>query len=245
MTANVSFLGFSRGDVDDGWNSNSGLVVMKAMNSETLTRDSNSNLMVGDSLNGWDKMEEELCDISEVALQILDKGSVRNLEVFFGVAWSIWGARVALNKSQGAENCRWTPPSLGVFKVNMDGVTSVDGRSSSVGAIIRDSCGGVIAACCKYFQGQFLVAEVEAFVVEIGILLACDMKISQVIIESNEASTVSNINEKFVDGSLGHLFQGILALLNSFTSWKIKHLKREYNRVAYELAHLARVSEAS
>ncbi|KAL0016159.1 hypothetical protein SO802_003228 [Lithocarpus litseifolius] len=80
---------------------------------------------------------QELYDISEVALQILDKRSVYDLEVFFGVAWSIWynrnlivfestcrlpsqiwgfanrylhdyrGARVALNKSQGAENCRF------------------------------------------------------------------------------------------------------------------------------------------
>ena len=152
---------------------------------------------------------------------------------------------MVLNKSQGAENGGWTPPPPGVFKVNVDGVTSVDGRNSSVGAIIRDSCGVVIAACCKYFQGHFSIAKVEALAVESGILLARDMKISQVIIESDATSTVSDINEKFVDSSLGHLCQGILALLNSFSSWKTKHLKREYNRVAHELAHLARVSEVS
>ena len=152
---------------------------------------------------------------------------------------------MALNKKQDAENGGWTPPPLGVFKVNVDGTTSVDGRNSSVGAIIRDFCGAVTAACCKYFQGQFLVAEVEALVVEAGILLARNMKISQVIIESDVASIVSDINAKFVDGSLGHLYQGILALLSSFSSWKIKHLKREYNKVAHELAHIARVSEAS
>ena len=98
------------------------------------------------------------------------------------------------------------------------GATSVDGRNSSVGAIIRDSCGAVTAACCKYFQGHFLVAEVEALVVEAGILLARNMKISQVIIESDVVSTVSDITAKFVDGSLGHLYQGILALLSSFYS---------------------------
>ena len=71
------------------------------------------------------------------------------------------------------------------------------------------------------------------------------MKISQVIIELDAASIVNNINKQLIDGILGHLYQGILALLNSFTSWKIKHLKREYNRAAYELAQLARISEAS
>ena len=33
---------------------------------------------------------QELYDLSEVAFQILDKGTARDLEVFFGVAWSIW-----------------------------------------------------------------------------------------------------------------------------------------------------------
>ena len=154
-------------------------------------------------------------------------------------------ARVVLNKNQDAEYGGWTPPPSGVFKVNVDGATSVDGRNSSVGAIIRDSCRAVTAACCKYFQGHFSVAEVEALVMEAGILLARNMKISQVIIESDVVSTVSDITAKFVDGSLGHLYQGILALLSSFSSWKIKHLKREYNKVAHKLAHIARVNEAS
>ena len=102
--------------------------------------------------------------------------------------------------------------------MNVDGATSVDGRNSSAEAIIQDSCGIVITACCKYFQGHFSVAEVEALVVENKILLACDMKISHVIIESNAASIVSDINDKFVDGYLGLLYQGIHALLSSFSN---------------------------
>nr|XP_023906648.1 uncharacterized protein LOC112018352 [Quercus suber] len=141
-----------------------------------------------------------LCDISDIAMQILNKGTAQDLEIFFGVAWSIWGARMSLNKRQEARNCRWTPPPPRVFKVNVDGATSEDGRHSSVGA------------------GNFSIAEVEPLVVETRILLARDMKITQVIIESDAATTVSNINEKFVDGGLGHLYQGILAVLSSFSS---------------------------
>ena len=205
----------------------------------------------------------------------MDKRPVQDLELFFVVAWSIWHnrnsvvfesvcrlpnriwgfairylheyrmERVAVTKNQVAGYERWTPPPLGVFKVNVDGTTSGDGRNSSVRAIIRDSCGAVTAACCKYFRGHFSVAEVEALAVEAGILLAHNMKISQVIIESDAVSTVSGISAKLVDGSLGHLYQGILAMLSSFSSLKIKHLEREYNKVAHELAHIARVNEAS
>lgn len=80
---------------------------------------------------------------------------------------------------------------------------------------------------------------------ESRILLAYDLKIPQIIIESDAASTVNNINEKLVDGCLGNLYQGILALLKSFTSWKIKHLKMEYNRTAHELAQFVRIGEVS
>ena len=81
-------------------------------------------------------------------------------------------ARVAVDKGQRAKHGGWSPPPLGVFKVNVDRATSVDGRNSSAEAIIRNSCGTVIAACCKYFQGHFSVAEAEALAVECGILLA-------------------------------------------------------------------------
>ncbi|XP_075662987.1 uncharacterized protein LOC142632479 [Castanea sativa] len=93
------------------------------------------------------------------------------------------GARLTLSMSPAAKNSRWTPPPPGVLKIKVDGATSEDGINSSVGAIIRDSCGAVIGACCKYLQGQYSVAEVEAIAVESGILLARHMRISQVIIE--------------------------------------------------------------
>ena len=186
---------------------------------------------------------EGLYDISDVAMKILVKGTKRDLELFFRVAWSIWynrnlvafkstcqlpsqiwsfakmflqeyrGTWVTLNTSPAAKNNRWTPPPPGVFKVNVDRATSEDGRNSSVGATIRDPCGAIIAACCKYLQGQFSIAKVEAIAVESGILLARDMKFPQVIIESDATSSINSINEKFTDGSLGHLYQGILALL--------------------------------
>ena len=36
---------------------------------------------------------QELYDVSDVALQIIDKRSFRDLELFFVVAWSIWHNR--------------------------------------------------------------------------------------------------------------------------------------------------------
>ncbi|KAK9991321.1 hypothetical protein SO802_026306 [Lithocarpus litseifolius] len=218
---------------------------------------------------------QRLVDIPDVALAILKNGTTCDLEVFFGVAWAVWynrnqaafeskchmldqiwrfarsflqdykGALVALNMNPAEKNNRWTSPPPGIVKINVDGATSEDGRNSNVGAVIRDSCGAVIVACGKFLQGQFSVSEVEALAVESGILLARDMNLTQIIVETDALSIVNSINENFIEGSIGHLIQGILALLNSFSSWKVIHVKWDHNRAAHEAAHLARRSEDS
>lgn len=82
--------------------------------------------------------------------------------------------------------------------------------------------------------------EVEALAIEAEILIAWHMKITQIIIESNALSTVISISENFAEGSLDHLQQGILNMLRSFTSQKVKHLKMDYDRATHELAQFAR-----
>ena len=146
---------------------------------------------------------------------------------------------MTLNMNPTEKNNGWTPLTLGVFKINVDGATSEDGRNSSVSAVIPDSCGAIIAASSKFLQGQFSFSKVEALAMESGILLSQGMMLSQIIVESDALSVVSSVNGSFIEGSIGHLIQGILALLNSFSSWRVNHVNRNYNRAAHELAHLA------
>ncbi|KAL0009846.1 hypothetical protein SO802_004954 [Lithocarpus litseifolius] len=46
-------------------------------------------------------------------------------------------------------------------------------------------------------------------------------------------------------GEAGTVVQGVLVLLESFSSWKVQHLKRDYNIVAHELAQIAKGSAES
>ncbi|KAK9998590.1 hypothetical protein SO802_018193 [Lithocarpus litseifolius] len=79
---------------------------------------------------------------------------------------------------------------------------------------------------------------------ECSSFLMSELKL-QIIVETDALSIVNSINENFIEGSIGHLIQGILVLLNSFSSWKVIHVKRDHNRAAHEAAHLARRSEDS
>ena len=127
----------------------------------------------------------------------------------------------------------------------MDSATSNDGHPSSVGVIIRDSKGETVAALCEVLQGQYSSLETEIVALEKWILMAKEMALTQVIFESDALTMVQEILSKESNDNLGHLYQGIKDLLKSFRCWKLCHLRREYNRVAQELAHHDRYSAAS
>ena len=67
----------------------------------------------------------------------------------------------------------------------------------------------------------------------------------QVIPESDLLSVVDAISSNSPHRDLRPIVQGILLLSSSFDIWKVKHLKREYNKVAHDLAKSARESKTS
>ena len=87
------------------------------------------------------------------------------------------------------------------------------------GAIIRNSEGLVIAAMSKTLPAQFSMEEVEAIALENGILLAQEMNLMDIIVESDSLSVVQSI-QKEIYGALGHIIQGTLSALSTFRSWK-------------------------
>ena len=50
---------------------------------------------------------------------------------------------------------------------------------------------------------------------------------------------------KDFSGGLGHIVQDISGLLEEFRSWQVRHLKRDFNRVAHELVHFAKCNNIS
>ena len=84
----------------------------------------------------------------------------------------------------------WKKPQAGVFKINTDGATADNGRRLSIGVIIRDSRGEVVVALCRVLLDCFSVDETEVLAVEAGILLARELDLHQVIVESDSLSVV-------------------------------------------------------
>ena len=214
-------------------------------------------------------------DIVDIAMEFLKSGTPSDLKFFFVVAWAIWHNRnttvheftsqvpdqiwafarnfilefkrglIACSQNLSQSEGKWLAPFTGVFKINVDGATSEVDRNSSVGVVIRDAAGKVHVACYKYLQGQYLVEEVEALAMECGLLLAKEHMLSKIVLESYALTVIANVTTAVTSGCLGHVYQWIRSLLSSFSSWKIKHVKRECNRVAHELAQYATMKEES
>ena len=85
-------------------------------------------------------------------------------------------------------------------------------------------------------NGMYEAETIEAFAVEEGILLARERGLNQVVIELDSLLVVQAINTNSNMGELGSIIQGIIGFLRTFGSWNSKHLKREFNRAAHELA---------
>ncbi|XP_075665796.1 uncharacterized protein LOC142635543 [Castanea sativa] len=56
------------------------------------------------------------------------------------------------------------------------------------------------------------------------------------LVRETKFSMVNSIWSKDSSGGFGHIVNGILSSLDEFSNWQIRHLKRDFNKVAHELA---------
>ena len=140
----------------------------------------------------------------------------------------------------------WSIPPPSVFKVNFDGACSIVSRGSSgVGVVIRDGSSMVIAALSKLLPSNFPAEWTELFAIEQGLMLAQEMDLPQVMIESDALLTILAINQGNIGGEGGHLVEGILQAKALFSCCSCAYLKRDYNMVAHELAQFAKTNHCS
>ena len=92
---------------------------------------------------------------------------------------------------------------------------------SSIGVIIRDSRGQAIAALCRVLPSSFTMDETEALAIKARILLAKELGLNQIIIESDSLSIIQRILSKDISEGFGHIVNGIVSFLDGFVSWQI------------------------
>ena len=136
----------------------------------------------------------------------------------------------------------WEPPLVGFYTINVDGAIPSTNGQSGVGLLIRDWNRRVIAAVSMSLPGGYSVEETEAIAVEQGLVLAKELDLEKIIVEGDSLLTIQAVETMDVRGVAAHIIKGIVQTCSSFQEAKVRHIDRNSNKIAHELAQHAKKS---
>ena len=205
----------------------------------------------------------------DIVWAIKDNYGEVNWELFAITAWSLWNnrnnvrhggqcksheviAREAVEywkevqtASQAKENAPapdehpWAPPKQGV--VNTDGAIFEDIKCCGIGVVIRNERGQLMGAMSKKVELPLGVLEIEAKAVEEGVLLARDLGLKEIIIETDAQQVAFSLRSHCVSpSSIRKIIEGIMLGLRCFKAWEVSHTRRSGNCAAHIMARQAK-----
>ncbi|XP_045829124.1 uncharacterized protein LOC123920841 [Trifolium pratense] len=142
------------------------------------------------------------------------------------------------------EDYKWTKPSRGMIKCNIDSACYMEQNIYSVGACIRNEQGQFVQAYAKRSAGCPNIAEAEAMgLLEVLRWLKSTNRTSTpIVIETDCMQVAKAILAKPVNKTeFGSIIELCLRILAEFDNCKVSFVRRQANRVAHELAQATRI----
>jgi hypothetical protein len=131
----------------------------------------------------------------------------------------------------------WTKPASGVYKLNVDAAYEPETGRGATGAIIRDSRGNFIAACCDHTDHAIDVATMEAIGLFNGLKLAEQFGAQSLAVESDSMEVVEAVrNPSDYRGTGAVIIDDCRHLLLVLGMATFMHCPREANEAAHALA---------
>ena len=127
--------------------------------------------------------------------------------------------------------------SLGHHKVNYDGAIFSQQEKASVGVVIKNAKGVVMASMSQQVPLPATVAQVEALALRRATKFTLELGITKAIFEGDSKTICRELNDPIPSRTLhGHLLQDVKSLSNSFQFVGFSHVRRQGNTVTYALA---------
>ena len=147
-------------------------------------------------------------------------------------------ANYAGGKKNGADRTvRWTRPIPRQVKLNVDASFHDDMRAGATGAVLRDYQGKFIAASSTFIPHISTATMAEARAMKEGLILACRLGCNSIMAKSDSIETIDACTgvEAWWNDSAA-IFADIVDLASRIDSIVFKHIPREANMVAHEIA---------
>ncbi|XP_026396180.1 uncharacterized protein LOC113290805 [Papaver somniferum] len=145
---------------------------------------------------------------------------------------------------QNRLNLHWSPPPIGIHKINVDGSFNYSLKTGGIGLILRDFAGTHRGSKCIFLESALSPEQVECKGLREAIQWAEDMRLDKVVFEMDSQLVADAINkEDFnADWRIRFLILDIKRILKNNVSWECIYVPKEQNKVAERLEKLARVS---
>ncbi|WVZ77211.1 hypothetical protein U9M48_025103, partial [Paspalum notatum var. saurae] len=141
----------------------------------------------------------------------------------------------------GFQRSGWSKPAASWTKINVDGSYVARSGKAGVGVVARDHTGAIIFTSWRVLFGCTSAEEAEARACIEGLRLATQWSYGPVVLESDCARLVKALQAADVDKSeMYFLIAEAREFGGTLPAWRVSKVKREDNRVAHELAQLAR-----
>ena len=132
---------------------------------------------------------------------------------------------------------RWLPAPEGLYKANFDAAYFGNSGMASIGVVVCDIEGEIIAALCQKIREPHLVDAAEALACSRAVAFARELSLFSVIVEGDSIMVVQAVTNKRENLTLfGHVFKEIHGSCSSFTRISFQHVRREGNKLAHALA---------
>ena len=117
-----------------------------------------------------------------------------------------------------SEDLRWKLPDFGLYKIIFDGALFADQVSASIGVVIRDWEGKIIAALSQKVRYPGSVDLVEALATSRAVSFAKELSIHQMVVEGDSFQVIQAINEARPGRTMyGHVINDIRFLSSSIS----------------------------
>ena len=98
---------------------------------------------------------------------------------------NLWPCKYLILCPSKQTHALWQPPPSTCFKINFNGATFVAKNKSSIGVVIRDSQGMVIAFLSQLIPQEFQAVEIEALVALRALEFAFELGPASVVLEGD------------------------------------------------------------
>ena len=143
-------------------------------------------------------------------------------------------------QAQSAPAARWMPPRMLRYKVNYDGDVFKETNEASIGIIVRDSSGLVMASLVQKVLFPHSIPSIEAWAAKRSIEFALEIGLPEAEFEGDSQIIVTALKDTHPSlAPFGLLIEDAKGLARKLQQFSFSHVKRQGNGLAHALARKA------